>query len=338
MQYAELTKIQKMAAFLILLGSRSAAAVMKDFEPSELEPICREMIAMPLIPAAVQQQLLDEFAGIVADGATAVSGGAELAHAALGLAKGEHAASAILNRCASEGRGTAASPEIQRMDARHIFNLVKTEGSQTIAFILSCLEAAKAAEVMRMLPAEIREEVVERLGAMEPTSAESIQKVANNLLRRVSRGATASSSVHRGGGVQGCADLLNALDKESRKALLTRIEERDPSLGAAIRNKIFTFDDITRLSPTDLQRVMRDVDAASLPVALKTAKTEVAGAILAAMSKRAAQAVRDEIDMLGAPKARDVEAAQAKVISVIRQLEEAEEITLDNGGEESAAA
>ena len=135
--------------------------------------------------------------------------------------------------------------------------------------------------------------------------------------------------------MKACADILNALDKELRKTLLIRIEERNAPLGAAIRKKVFSFEDIGRLTAIDLQRVLREVDSACLPVALKSTRPAVIQAVLGAMSKRAAQGLKEEIEMLGPQRAKDVEAAQDRIIDVVRRLEEAEEITLDTGGDDN---
>ena len=143
--------------------------------------------------------------------------------------------------------------------------------------------------------------------------------------------------MHQSGGAIACAGILNAMDKESRKTLLAKIEERNAALGAAIRKIVFSFEDIARLSAADRQRVLREVDTADLVPALKSVKLAVAEAVLTCMSKRAAESLREEIDMLATPRAKDVEAAQDRIIAVIRKLEEAEEITLD-AEEENAPA
>lgn len=334
MEYAKLNKVQKIAAFLITIGPEAAADVMKSFDTIQLEPICREMMGMPLIPSAVQREVMAEFAGVIEEGSRSTLGGLGFTHAALERAKGDYTASSILNRCEPASR-SEANDEIRQMDGQQVFNLVKTEQPQTIAFVLSCMDTAKAAEIVGMLAPETREEVMERLGAMEATSRDSIHKVAKNLNQHIDRRAM-QQGLNRSGGVKSCAEILNALDKEMRKNLLSKVEERNASLGAAIRKMVFSFDDLSRLTTADLQRVLREVDASCLPLALKTARPAITTAMLASMSKRAAQGLAEEIEMLSQPKAKEVEAAQAKIIEVVRKLEEAEEITIDGGGDENA--
>jgi flagellar motor switch protein FliG len=127
------------------------------------------------------------------------------------------------------------------------------------------------------------------------------------------------------------ADLLNSLDKENSKSLLVRIEERNATLGAAVRRKMFSFDDIRRLSSADLQRVMREVDSAHLAVSMKSATESLRESIYAAISKRGAEALRDEIAMLGPVRLKDVETAQDAIIQVVRRLEEEGAISLGDG-------
>ena len=334
LDYSKLTKVQKIAAFLITIGSDSAGKMMKHFENAQLELICREITEMPVLELSVQREVLREFATIVSSGIGSTFGGVTFAQNMLGHARDEYAVAAILSRCATATRSEAGD-EIGQLEGRELLNVVKTEQPQTVAFILSCMEAKKAAELLTMLAPEVREEVVERLGSMEATSHDSIAKVAKNLNRHVDRRAP-RPNVQLSGGVKACADVLNALNKDIRKTLIARVEERNAALGAAIRKVAFSFEDLSRLTPGDLQRVLREVDSASLPIALKGVKPELVSAMLGAMSKRAAQAVREEIEQLGPQKAKEVEAAQQRVIQIVRKLEESEEITLDEGGDDNA--
>lgn len=335
LEYSALTKTQKLAAFLIVIGPDAAAEVIKHFENPQVELICRELAELSVLDEATQRAVMLEFAGIVFEGTTSLLGGVEFAQAALEKAKGGYAATHILDRIAPASRDVEGGEEIREMEVRQIMNLIKTEQPQTIAFILSNLEPAKAAEVMKLLTPEQREDVVERLGAMEETSRDVVAKIAKNIGRKSDR-QEASQTLQRSGGAKAAAGILNLLDKESRKTLLAKVDERDAILGAAIRKEIFSFEDLGRLEAADLQRVVREVDAADLAKALKSAKPALVDLILKSVSKRAAESVREEIDMLGSIKPKEINAAQDRIIQVVRKLEEADEISLESGGEDSA--
>lgn len=339
LEYAKLTKVQKIAALFVIIGPDNAGKVMRHFENAQLELICKEVAEMPMLDPATQREVLHEFADIVTTGLGSSFGGLGFAQTMLGHAREESVAASILRRCFDGGGGGSgeAGEEIRLMEGRQLMNLLKTEQPQTVAFIVSCMDAKKAAELVTMLAPEMREEVVERLGTMDPTTRESISKVAKNLGSN-SDGGSVHTSVRKSGGAKACADVLNALHKDIRKTLITRVEERNATLGAAIRKEVFSFEDLSRLSAPDLQKVLREVDTASLPLALKNAKPDLVTAMLSALSKRAAQSVREEIDMLGSPRPKDVEAAQQRVIQIVRRLEESEEISLEEGGAEDVAA
>jgi flagellar motor switch protein FliG len=295
------------------------------------------MAAFQIIDDATQQKVIEEFSEVVVAGMQSALGGASYAQLTLEKAKGDYTASEILDRIAPAGRPAAQGGDIRRMDAQQIANLVKFEQPQTVAFVLSCVEAPTAARVVMLLPQELREEVVERLATMGETSRDMAGKVAKHLNSRLDP-QSLQQAMHRGDGVQSAADILNALDRETRKSMLLRIEERNAALGSAIRKKVFGFDDILRLETADLQRVLREVDMRDLALALKNAKPPQLAAVAAAMSKRAGQGLREEIDMLPPQKPKLIDEAQAKIIQIVLKLEESEEITLDFGGEAHAVA
>ncbi len=326
--YQKFTRQQKLAVFLIIVGADAAAEVLRQFDDHEAEAICREMAALPMIPESMQKQALDEFIGIVAQSATSVAGGMPYAQRALGLAKGDYKAASIMSHVGSVGTPVDVIKDIGEMEGRQIFNLIKGEQPQTIALMLSYLEGAKAAEVVVLLNPEMREEVIERLGTIESTSLELVGKIARSLGKHFD--TKTRPSFHASGGVRTVATLLNQLDKEMSKTLLARLEDRNATLGAAIRKKMFGFEDLMRLSPGDMQRVTREVDTTGLATAMKSASESLREKIYAALSKRAAEGLREEIEMLGAIRLKDVEVAQEAIIAAVRRLEEEGQISLEN--------
>lgn len=328
-EYAKLTRQQKLAIFLICIGPEAAAELLRHFDDLEVEALCREMVAFPMIPEEVQKQALEEFSAIVASGVQAAAGGVSFAQRMLEIAKGGHRASAIIGRV---GPTAATSVEvikdISEMEGRQIFNLIKHEQPQTISFILSYLDPAKAAEVFPLLSPELREEVIERLGTIESTSIDLINKIAHNLSKHFDN--KTRPAFHHSGGVKVVAGLLNSLEKELSKTLLGRLEERNATLSAAIRKKLFSFEDLNRLQAADLQRVLREVDSSNLAIAMKSASETLRNKVFAGLSKRAAESLKEEIELLGPVRLKDVEAAQDTIIQAVRRLEEEGQISIDS--------
>jgi flagellar motor switch protein FliG len=329
--FAKYTRLQKLALFLIVIGPEAAAEVLRHFEDGEIETLCREMGQISSVPADMRDMVFAEFAPIIGQSLNATLGGLGYARKALELARGDHKASLLLSRVDVKAPVTSSAvlADIAEMEGRQIANLLKEEQPQTVAFLLSHLTAAKAAEVFQLLSPDQRDEVVERLGTIDSTPRDLVSKIVRNL-RRHTAGQNALS-YQPSGGVRAVADLLNNLDKESSKNLLTRIEERNAALGEAVRRKLFSFEDIKRLAAADLQRVLREVDSAHLATAMKSASEALRERVFASLSKRAAEALADEISMLGPVRVKDVETAQDAIIQVVRRMEEEGSIVLGDG-------
>ncbi len=328
--YQNYTRTQKLALFLVVIGPEAAAHVLKQFEDESIEAICKEMTKISAIEEEEQRQAIEEFSSVILSSYSSLLGGPLYTRKTLEIAKGDFKATSILERIAPTSNSAEVIKEIEQMEPRQIFNMIKTEQAQTIAFVLSYLEKDKAGPILGMFNQEVREEVIERLGMMEPTSLELINKVANSLSKNLD--TKHKATMNRSGGVRMVADLLNTLEKEDSKAILANIEERNPTLGTEIRKKMFSFEDLVRLELPDLQRIMREVDSGDLTVALKSATDALRDSILQAVSKRAAETLLEELEMMGPVKLTEVEAAQERVIQVVRRLEEQEEISLDGGG------
>jgi flagellar motor switch protein FliG len=308
-------------------GPAAAAEVHNQLADAETERLCREMSTFPMVSEGVQKQAIEEFTGIVSSSVNSAMGGLPYAQRTLEIAKGDYKASSIIGRVGPTGTSIEIVKDIGEMEGRQIYNLIKAEQPQTISFVLSYLEPAKAAEVFSLFSPELREEVIERLGIIESTSLDLVGKIVRALGRHFD--TKARPAFHHSGGVRAVADLLNHLEKDMSKTLLARLEERNAGLGASIRRKLFSFEDLNRLQSADLQRVLREVDSANLATAMKSASEPLREKIYGSLSKRAAESLKEEIEMLGPVRLKDVETAQDAIIQTVRRLEEEGAISLD---------
>lgn len=326
----ELTRPQKLAVLLCMLGPDSAAQVLKHFDEREMEIVINEMGKLELISHEVQNQVLREFASVAVQASTSVAGGAEIVRLTLEKAVGQHRAASIVGR-SGNGSTQQVSSEVLRplieADSRDLFNAVKTEHPQTITLITSYLTPEKASAFLNQCPVELRDQLVERLATLQPTPIEVIEQIITILSKKL--GVKASRAISETGGVKSAASLLNALERTMSKTVLTSIEERNPDLSKSIRAKMFTFDDMVRLDNSALQKLMREVDTRDLAVSLKKASFQVKAALLGAISKRAAETVKEEIGFLGSIKQKEIEAAQTRIVDIVRRLEGEGEIDLN---------
>lgn len=328
--YNQLSKIQKLSVFLITIGPDAAATMLSTFDDNNVETLCREISHINIVDQELKDLVLEEFSGILGQSVGSVLGGTKFAQEALEMSQGDHKASNILERILPGGSVNDLIQDMSMMEPRQIYNLMADEQSQTVAFLISHLDMKKAAEILAMLPKDMRENVAECIGAMDSAPLEMVAKIVQSLKPHIL--SAEKYTVHKSGGVRAVADILNILDKDVSKGILAKIEDKNPALGAAVRKKMFSFDDLVRLDPVDLQRVTREVEMNDLVLAMKSAHMLLQDAIFKSVSKRAAESIKEEMEMLGAVKLKEVDAAQERIIQVLRRLEEEGEISLDDSG------
>lgn len=327
-QVSKMSKLQKLAALLIIIGPESASQILKSFDEHELENISAEMSKLTVVTQEMRHEILKEFSDVALQASASVLGGAPYARGVLEKSVGLFRASDILGRVAPAPIPIAAMRQIIEMDVRQLFNLIKTEQPQTVALIVSFLSAEKSSALLTLFKPETRDQVVERLATLGPTPVEVVERIVEvlNLKTKVK----STRALNQTGGVKNAADLLNSLDKDISHSLLMDLERRNPELTMAIRQKMFTFEDLGMLDKTSLQKIMREVDTRDLATALKGSSPKLREILLASISKRAAETVNEEISFLGALKKKDIEAAQLRIIDSVRQLESEGEVELSS--------
>ncbi len=325
----KLSASQKLAAFLIIMGEDAAGDILKNFDDNERELVCAEMANLPLLDSNQQGAVLQEFTGMAMEARNGISGSVDFTRSVLEKSVGLFKAAEIIGRVGTARTSVATMQHIIDLDSTSICNLLKEEDAQTIALVLSYLSATKGSEVLMGLPERQREIVIEKLATLESTPIEVVETLGEVLSAKV--GDKVSRALNQTGGEKSAAAVLNAMSKDERKKLLDNIDERQPDLVRSIRMKMFTFDDLVHLDVKTMQKIMREVEADKLAIALKAATTSLRDAMLGALSKRAAENVNEEIE--GLPdnlSMRNIESAQNSIIDVVRQLETEGEISLES--------
>ena len=321
-----LTREQKLAGLLLMLSPENATQVLKQLDENELSAVSTEMAQLHTLNEDLQRQILHEFSPVAVEAATAVCGGVEKAQSLLEKSVGMFRASDLLGRVSTPRPSVEPMRQIMEMDARHIFNLVQHEKIQTIALVLSYLGPEKASQVLNLCPTDMRVKVVERLATMRPASLAVVENVAQVLQRKFGNIGTRANQT---GGPKAAAQVLNALPKNVSKSILATLKEQSPELEENVRKNMFTFEEFQRLDARTLQRILQEIDLQLLTISLKTAGDDLKDALLACISKRAAQNVREEIDFMGPVKLSEIEAARSKIIETARKLEADGEVDLE---------
>jgi flagellar motor switch protein FliG len=207
---------------------------------------------------------------------------------------------------------------------------IQDEHPQTIALIVSHLPFHKASEILGGLPGPKQFEVIMRVANMEQTNPEVIAEVERGLEARLSNMLT--QSFEKIGGVDTVAEMLNLVDRTTEKGIMEGLEAEDPDLVEQIRRLMFVFEDILLVNDKGIQSVLKEVDNNELSMALKTASQELKDKIFKNMSERAAQLIKEDMEFMGPVRVSDVEAAQQRVVDVVRRLEDAGEIIISGRG------
>ena len=325
---AGMTKLQKLAALLIILGPDGASELLKNLDEEELDAVSSEMAGLNFVSQELQHEILQEFTDVAVSASAAVLGGPAYAKRALEKSVGANRASEIIRRVAPAHVVIPAMQPLLDMEPRDLFNLLKNEKSQTIALIVSYLAPEKSSRLLSSFAPAVRDDVIERLAMMGPTPIEVVERIVKILLQKV--GVSPARPSQQTGGVRSAATVLKSLDKNLGQSVLHDLEMRNPELGREIRQKMFTFEDLVFLGPSALQKIMREIDLRDLAVSLKTAGAHFKNILISAVSKRAADAVNEEISMLGTLKKREIEEARGRIISAIRQLEDDGEVDLED--------
>ena len=325
-QVSKMTRHQKLAALLVILGPESAAQMLKNLDEHEIELVSLEMSRLGLITQELRHEILREFSAMAIQVSTGALGGIAFTKTVLEKSVGMFRAADIIGRVSPAPVPLGSMRQIVDMDQRQLFNLLKEEQPQTTALIVSYLTAEKASQLLMMFTDAVRDQIIERLATLGPIPVEAVETIVEVLAQKTNVKST--RALNQTGGLKSAADLLNAMDRNFSDPLLNELERRNPELGLAIRQKMFTFEDLCGLDRTALQKIMREVDMRDLAVALKTCSAKLKDALLGCISKRAAETVNEEVAFLGSVKKRDIEAAQLRIVDSVRRLESEGEIEI----------
>jgi len=327
----ELTGKQKAAIILITLGTELSANVLKAMREDEIEDLTMEIANLRRVAPEVKDRVQEEFYQLSMAQDYIAAGGIEYAREMLEKALGSGKAQDILNKL-------TASLQIRPFDfARktepgQLLNFLQNEHPQTVALVMSYLAPEQAGVLLSALPAIQQVEVAKRIATMDRTSPEVLKEVESVLEKKLSSFVMQDFTL--AGGIETAVAILNRVDRGTEKTIMEALEEESPELADEIKKRMFVFEDLVMLDDRSIQRVLRDVDMKDLALALKTASAEVSGLIFKNMSKRASEMLKEDMNMMGPVRLRDVEEAQQKIVNVVRQLEDSGEIIIARGGED----
>ena len=329
---SELDGVTKAAILLLAIGPDQAAAILKVMQPEQIEEVTRELAGLGPVGANLKNQVVEEFYGVSLASQSQSEGGLEYAKMMLKNSLDTKTADRVLQQIQTQVQKTPFA-FLQKAESENLLTFIQDEHPQTIALIVCHLPHHKAAEILVGLPQQKQIEVIKRIANMEQTNPEVIREVEKGLESRLSTMLT--QSMESAGGVPTVAEILNLADRTSEKAIMEGLEAEDPDLVEEIRRLMFVFEDVKMVDDKGIQAVLREVDNAELALALKTASEELQKKIFGNMSERAAALVKEDMQFMGPVRVSDVEAAQQRIVDIVRRLEESGEIIIaGRGGQE----
>ncbi len=319
------TGAQKAAILCMSLGAEQAAKVTQRLSNEEVEAISFEIARMERVEPADAEQVLLEWIETSVGSEAFSSGGVDYCREILEKAFGPQKAQAILKRVLSMLNNNAGLQRLRTADPVQIANTFRNEHPQTIALILAHLAPPQTAMVFNELDPTLSTDVAYRMCKMEKVSPEMLTLIERSLGNDIDLDFQAGAL---SGGPAALAAVLNLVKSGVMKSILEKIEEKDSELSTQIKNLLFVFEDMIGLQDFAMQRILKDVDTKTLALALKGASEELKERIMARMSQRAITSVKDEMEMLGPVRMKEVEAAQSAIVAQARELEDAGEIAL----------
>ena len=332
--FENLKGFEKAAILMNYLGPDAAKKLLKRMEDGDIRKLLTVMGKFRIVPIAVTKRVLEEYYELLSESSDYIFSDNATTKDTVVEAIGEERARGVLGHLNVSSSSRPQLESLELVDAKSLANFLIHEHPQTVSVILAHLEPEKKGEVLKRLPEALQAEVVLRMANLDHVAPELIAAVDRVLKDELANIGTVEQAAL--GGVQPVAEMLNVMDKNTEKAIMSRIEERDPILAEEIRKLMFVFDDIAKIDDKGIQSLLKEVPNDKLLLALKTANEDIKNKIFKNISQRAAALLKDDLSNMGPSRLSDVEGAQVEIVNVARRLEGEGKIMIARGGSEDA--
>jgi flagellar motor switch protein FliG len=325
----ELSGAERAAVVMLALGEDASRPLWAALDEDELREVTRAIAKLGSVAAEVVEQLLYDFVTNLSS-TGAISGSTASAQRLLRNVLPADKADLILEDIKGPA-GKTMWEKLANVDQRVLSGYLRKEHPQTVAVILSRLSPDHAAKVLAALPALFAEEVIGRMVTLAPIQKDVLDQIEQTL--KLEFIASLSRAPDRDP-FESMADIFNSFDRAAERRFMEALEMKNPSAAQRIRSLMFVFEDLKRLDAQDMQTLLRSIDKSDLALALKGADASVRAHFFANMSERAAGLLRDDIEIMGGVRQKDVDAAQQRIVESARKLADEEEIRLSKSDDE----
>jgi len=323
-----LSGVDKASMLMLALGTEAAGSVMQQLTADEVKTLGTNIARLGNVDASAKDKVLKEFAAKHKDGTVAGSDYVrQVLDNALGSARAQEIAAEIFGDTSGQPFDWLKGVAVSRLAA-----CLHNERPQVIALILAYMLPARAAEVICMLPEQMQGDVAYRLGYMQSVSPEIAESVERILEKKLAKeGSTALKAV---GGVSSLVAILNNADRATESKILEYLDTVEAGVADSVREMLFVFEDIAKLDDTALRAILQEADQEDVRLAMKGSTEAIRESFFRNMSERACEAMKEDLEMMGRVKVKDVEAAQRRIMAVVRRLDEAGTISIRQDNDE----
>jgi len=325
----QLTHAQRASLLLLAVGQDRAATVLKHMGPKEVQVVGSTMAQLGPISSTMVDQVLEEFIVQIKNETGLGLDSDEYIRNMLTNALGAEKAGSIIDRILL-GANSKGIEQLKWMDTRSIADLIRLEHPQIISIILSLLDADQAADVLTMLPKNMRSDILMRIATLEGVQPAALRELDDIMEKQLTGSEGVKSS--QIGGIDAAANILNFIESSVSEPMMQDITDSNADLSQRIQDKMFVFGDLINVDDRGIQTLLREVSTDQLLLALRGVDALMRDKIFSNMSRRAAEMLKDDLEAAPPARLSEVEAAQKDILAIAKRLSDAGEIALGGGG------
>ena len=323
---------EKAALLLLSLGEQNAGEILKRLDDKEVQLLGQKISRLDVVPTKQLVSILDEFYRMMEAPEALVVRGDQFFKNTISRTMDMKRQQDLIDNLDLD-----TSPEffqkIKKLDSRTVASYLRNEHPQTVALVLAHLERPQAGAVLSQFPENLQMEVVRRIANLDQVSPAIIEEIDNALKDEISLVEEVGGRAI--GGAQSVAEILNQMERSVESSILKRLEEEDyEALAEDIRRFMFTFEDLLGVEDRGIMSLLKEVNTQELAMALKAASEDLKEKFFQNMSTRASEMLREELEIMGPARLRDVEASQQKIIQTAKRLEAEGQMVLAGKGSE----
>lgn len=321
----------KAAILLSLLGDEPAATILRNLPDQDLRRVTDEVARLGQVPFEVTLEVLEEYQQMMAAQDFIAIGGHDVATRLLVKAFGENGAKTMVERL-TQPEATDEMDSLKRANPQQLAKFLSGERPQTKALVLGHLDPKQASALLMNMEPEVRADCVRRLANLGQYSAESAAKVSTVLSRRLR--SAGDQNTQADSGSRNVAEMMNRMESTAAREILEDIEKDEPTLAITIRDQMFRFEDFLGVPERELRELMNSIDKKTLMIALKSTSEDIRSHFYRTMSTRAIEMMKEDSEMMGPIRSKEVAKAQAEIVAIARKIESEGKIVLKAEGED----